>query len=216
MITAAQLRAARGLLDWSRGDLAKAAKVSQETVKNIEHGIFRPQEVTETALIRAFAAHDVQFTEDDGVKKSSNLITTYTGPAEFQKYVDNFYDILAALDSHGTEVPVCAAGVDDRLFKEALGDRVDFHAARMSKLKNLHFRGLVDRREAALFSGYIEYRVLPQMAMTVLFGLYGQYFDLTIHGSGKEFPQVAVIKSPIAVGAYRAQFESMWNLGKPL
>ena len=35
MITAAQLRAARGLLDWTRSDLAKAANVSPETIKNI-------------------------------------------------------------------------------------------------------------------------------------------------------------------------------------
>src|SRR5580704_17675732 len=43
MITAAQLRAARGLLDWTRADLAKAANSSPETVKNIEHGTFKPQ-----------------------------------------------------------------------------------------------------------------------------------------------------------------------------
>src|SRR6202012_3205205 len=54
MITAAQLRAARGLLDWTRADLAKAANISPETVKNIEHGTFKPQENTAEAIVKAF------------------------------------------------------------------------------------------------------------------------------------------------------------------
>jgi hypothetical protein len=33
----AQLRAARGLVDWTRKELASCAAISPETVKNIEH-----------------------------------------------------------------------------------------------------------------------------------------------------------------------------------
>src|SRR5580693_2891148 len=68
MITAAQLRAARGLLDWTRADLAKAANISPETVKNIEHGTFNPQEGTANAIIQAFLIHDVEFIEEEGVR----------------------------------------------------------------------------------------------------------------------------------------------------
>jgi DNA-binding XRE family transcriptional regulator len=214
MITAAQLRAARGLLDWSRSDLSKASKISQETIKNIEHGVFRPQETTEMALIRAFAGQDVQFLDNDGVKKSPSLMTSYEGNSEFRKYVDNFYRSLTFLNKD--DVSVCAFGVDDRLFIEALGDYTNVHAERMSKLKGLHFRSIVSNKAAALFPSYIDYRVIPNMPMTVLFGIYGQYFDLTIYGKGLEFPKVAVIKSGIVVEAYRPQFESMWNVGKPL
>lgn len=215
MITAAQLRAARGLLDWSRGDLAKAAKVSQETIKNIEHGVFRPQDATEEAIIRAFALHDVKFFEDDGVKRSSSLITSYEGTKDFRNYVDNFYNSLSFLEK--TDVSVCAAGVDDRLFVAALGDYVSVHADRMSKLKGLHFRSIVNHRDAALFPAYVDYKIVPNMPMSVLFGVYGQYFDLTIYGKDeKVFPKVVVIKSSIVVDAYRSQFESMWDAGTSL
>src|SRR5271170_5384180 len=74
MITAAQLRAARGLLDWTRADLAKAANISPETVKNIEHGTFRPQEQTAEQIIRAFGAHDVKFTAEEGVRKANKSV----------------------------------------------------------------------------------------------------------------------------------------------
>lgn len=79
MFSAAQLRAARGLLDWTRADLAKAANVSPETVKNIEHGTFRPQESTTDSIIKAFAAYDVEFTESEGVRRRSDIVTVLTG-----------------------------------------------------------------------------------------------------------------------------------------
>ncbi|MDD3289211.1 MAG: helix-turn-helix domain-containing protein, partial [Alphaproteobacteria bacterium] len=67
MFTPAQVRAARALLDWTRGDLAKAAGLSQETIKNVEYSSFHPQEATTNAIINAFLAHDVHFVEDEGV-----------------------------------------------------------------------------------------------------------------------------------------------------
>ncbi|MCR6644920.1 MAG: helix-turn-helix domain-containing protein [Terricaulis sp.] len=38
MITAGQIRAARGLLDWSQQDLAGATKLSVQTIKRMEGG----------------------------------------------------------------------------------------------------------------------------------------------------------------------------------
>ena len=37
-MTPAQCRAARGLLDWTQGDLAKASSVSDVTIRNYERG----------------------------------------------------------------------------------------------------------------------------------------------------------------------------------
>jgi DNA-binding XRE family transcriptional regulator len=214
MLTAAQLRAARGLLDWTRSDLAKAANISPETIKNIEHGTFRPQENTADAILKAFAAHDVQFLENEGVKKAPTLLTSYEGQADFRRYIDDFYAKISALCTSNEPVTVCAAGVDDRLFMNALGDYSKQHAERMAKFKNLKFRSLVSEKEAALFPGYIDYRLVTDMPMTVLFGIYGQYFDLTIHGTGPALPKVVVIKSDIVVNAYKSQFEAMWNTAK--
>lgn len=60
-IEPAQLRAARNLLGWSRGSLSKECKISPETIKNMEHGIFTPKKATLLALIKTFARHGVQF-----------------------------------------------------------------------------------------------------------------------------------------------------------
>lgn len=60
-VTPSQLRAARSMLDWSRGELAKEAKISAETIKNIEHGTFLPKEETLKAIIETFARYGIQF-----------------------------------------------------------------------------------------------------------------------------------------------------------
>src|SRR5947209_8792214 len=93
-LTAAQLRAARGLLDWTRTDLAKAANISPETVKNIEHGTFRPQEQTADAIVKAFAAHDVRFTENEGVQKSRELLKSFVGEKGYLDFLDDIYNTM--------------------------------------------------------------------------------------------------------------------------
>lgn len=61
IISPAQLRAARALLDWSRTELAQACGLSQETIKNIEHGTFCPQDVSRDKILETFSAHGVEF-----------------------------------------------------------------------------------------------------------------------------------------------------------
>src|SRR5882757_9483274 len=92
MITAAQLRAARGLLDWTRADLAKAANISPETVKNIEHGTFKPQENTAEAIVQAFAVHSVKFTDNEGVQILHDTVLKFEGFDGFRKFMDDVYE----------------------------------------------------------------------------------------------------------------------------
>ena len=60
-----QLRAARSMLDWSRTDLAKEAKLSAETIKNIEHGVYTPKEDTLKTLVETFARYGIQFVQHE-------------------------------------------------------------------------------------------------------------------------------------------------------
>lgn len=66
MITVAQCRAARALLDWSREDLAAASKVSLRTIVDFERGARVPRELTLDAIERALAAAGVQFIPENG------------------------------------------------------------------------------------------------------------------------------------------------------
>lgn len=90
-----QLRAARGLLGWSRSELAKEAGMSAETVKNIEHGIYEPKKGTLAALVGTFARRGIQFvhyetlvTSSDGNGTTSSLqALSYAGAVRVTAFV---------------------------------------------------------------------------------------------------------------------------------
>lgn len=70
MLTAGQIRAARGLLDWSQQDLAGETKLSVQTIKRME-GLRGPEGSTEAnveAVRRALESAGVVFLEPKSTK----------------------------------------------------------------------------------------------------------------------------------------------------
>jgi transcriptional regulator with XRE-family HTH domain len=61
MITPAQSRAARGLLDWTQDELATAAGVGLSTVRDFESGRREPIRNNLAAMHRAFEAAGIEF-----------------------------------------------------------------------------------------------------------------------------------------------------------
>jgi ribosome-binding protein aMBF1 (putative translation factor) len=61
-LTAAQCRAARGLIGWSQQQLATASKVAKPTIANFEVGKSTPYERTAKDLVAALEAAGVEFT----------------------------------------------------------------------------------------------------------------------------------------------------------
>jgi transcriptional regulator with XRE-family HTH domain len=66
MITSAQSRAARALINWSRETLAEQSKVALRTVVDFERDAREPRAVTKDAIQRALEAAGVIFIEADG------------------------------------------------------------------------------------------------------------------------------------------------------
>ena len=65
MITAAQIRAARALLDWEQTALAEKSGVSAVTISAIERGSSDPRASTLTKIQRAFEAAGIEFTNGE-------------------------------------------------------------------------------------------------------------------------------------------------------
>ena len=65
LVTSAQIRAARGLLDWTVRDLAERSGVDRNTVSNIETGAYAGAPETLEAIRRALERAGVEFTNGD-------------------------------------------------------------------------------------------------------------------------------------------------------
>lgn len=61
MITPAQIRAARALLNWSQADLAEASGVASQSIKNIERGVTDPRLSTAMTIKTTLEKAGVQF-----------------------------------------------------------------------------------------------------------------------------------------------------------
>ncbi|MCK0197758.1 helix-turn-helix domain-containing protein [Ancylobacter sp. 6x-1] len=61
MITPIQMRAARALIGWTQLEVARAAGVSEMSVKNIERGVTDPRVSTLRAIQQAFEDAGVEF-----------------------------------------------------------------------------------------------------------------------------------------------------------
>ena len=66
MVTPAQCRAARGLLDWTQQELADRAGVGIVTVRQLEAALSEPRRATLEVITRALEAAGVDFIEENG------------------------------------------------------------------------------------------------------------------------------------------------------
>ena len=206
IITAAQLRAARGLLDWTRTDLAKAANISPETVKNIEHGTFRPQEQTADAIVKAFGAYDVVFTEDEGVKKHRDPVKTFRGKEGYKEYLDHIYSTLK--DKGGI---IRQFNVSDKVL--AFGQEYSaLYMEKMSTITHLDARVLVKEGDNNFPASYCSYRWLSKQHWTdIPYYVYGDNVSMASFQDEKSI-EVISICSDFMAQIYLQHFDRLWEL----
>lgn len=204
-ISGPQLRAARGMLDWTREQLAKEAGISQETVKNIEHGIFRPQESTTEAIIRAFSVRNVMFTEDDGVKLSVQPVKIFTGKQGMIDYLNHVYSVVNSgniVTRHFNFEDVNVTEYADKFFQE--------HNKRMLLISKLDAKCLVPYGSQSFPAKYCEYRWLPKEYSSMLpYYVYGDYV-LFFMSQQPDFMVVSIHSDSLAKNL-RDQFANIWD-----
>lgn len=61
LLSPQQCKAARALLDWSQGDLARKSRVSPSTLANFEAGKRIPYDRTLADIVEAFTSEGIEF-----------------------------------------------------------------------------------------------------------------------------------------------------------
>lgn len=100
-ITSAQLRAARGLVDWSRDQLAQASGTTVRTLARLETGETSPRVSTLAAIRTALETAGVEFIPENGggagvrLRKDGAITsptTAQTDPDDAPELTEAFFD----------------------------------------------------------------------------------------------------------------------------
>jgi transcriptional regulator with XRE-family HTH domain len=105
MITPAQCRAARALVNWSQQQLAEAATVGNATIRNFESGNSAPQHSTLDVLRRALEAAGVIFVEENGDGPGVRLKKKPLAVAEITEKIEALDEKIATIAVEGPPSP---------------------------------------------------------------------------------------------------------------
>jgi transcriptional regulator with XRE-family HTH domain len=207
-ISPAQIRAARGLVDWSIEDLAANAGISREALSKIERGHSRPQRGTIDLLASAFIQRGVVFTEDDGVRLRNDMFRVIEGDDAYLRLLD---DVFVTLRGTGSEILFFY--IDNAKSPQAVID---------SDLRLRHdgirFRSLIDEDKPYCLYPLKEYRCVPHMHFhNNPIVVYGDKVGVFIDASSAVGPaRVACHLTHHAsyANAMRRIFEALWSVYK--
>lgn len=111
LFSSSQLRAARGLLNWSRPDLAARTGVSEQTIHRFENDMGEPEVNTQKKIARVLDENGVEFSDNQGVRYKANDIEVFEGRDRFDEFYDFMYEHVKSKGG-----AVCVSGVDESLF----------------------------------------------------------------------------------------------------
>lgn len=203
-ITTAQIRGARGILNWSQSDLAGRTGISSTSIGSIENGQSTPRASTLQTIRKTFEDSGIEFIGLEGVRQRSGDIRTYKGDTGL---IDFYEDIYKTVRNFKGDILV--SNVDERLFVKHLGDFAQTHIQRMKALPDIRYKILVREGDDYMpGADYAEYRGMPsELFSSVPFYVYADKLATIIFESELT---VIVMEYPAIANAYRTQFTDMW------
>ncbi len=207
MISPTQMRAARAMLDLSQGEVAKSLGIAANTLSNIESGQSDAPASRLKEIQDYYESEGVEFTQDDGVKRSSHRIQVYQG---LKGFADFRNDIL--FEARKEPLDVCVSNVDEREFdKWGAGKVNEDYFAEMKNNQPKRFRILVRENDNHLSaSGYATYRWLPDVKFgKISFFIYAQKTAI-LSFADNDF-QAFIISHPQVSAFYRQEFDNLWS-----
>lgn len=212
MPTIEQIRAARALLGWNQHDLADKAGLSQTGIARIENGTNQPNSKTLEKIGTAFDHAGIEFLSDDGVKRQSHKVISYTGYKGFKQFRE---DVLQEVESN-ENADICITNLDERGFDRwGKGEVNDHYRDKMAQIRqqnsNLRFRSLVKEGDSHFSAArHSEYKWLPASE----FGPFPYYIfgDKTAMVMFEEDEIVIfILNHPLITKFHRQQFEKLWT-----
>jgi transcriptional regulator with XRE-family HTH domain len=205
-ISTAQIRGARGLLNWSQGELAERTGLSLTSISQIEAGSTVPRKKNLDIIRGAFENSGIEFIPNHGVRLSSGDVRILSGR---NGYLEFFTDVYNTLDKTGRR-EVLVSNVDERHFVKWHGEAGGDHLDRMRGLSGLRYRILIQEGDDFFpAQDYAEYRWLAKEHFSsVPFYVYGEKLGILLFA---DEPKIILLDFPAITQAYRHQFDGLWQ-----
>jgi transcriptional regulator with XRE-family HTH domain len=204
-ISTAQIRGARGILNWSQADLAERTGISATSIGSIENGQTSPRASTLHSIQKAFEAGGIEFIGRDGMRLKTGEVRVFTGRNGYLEFYEEVYETLSKAPGQ-----VLVSNVDERDFAKWHGDLGEDHLHRMKDLSGVTYRILL--REGDNYfpaSSYAEYKWIPkEQFASVPFYVFGKKLAIMLFDNE---PTIILLDYPAVAEAYRIQFEAMWG-----
>jgi transcriptional regulator with XRE-family HTH domain len=208
MLTARQIRAARGLLGWEAIELSKRTELTPKTIANIEAGRTQAQAGSMERIAQALIEGGVEFTANQGVRLKPNEVDFFEGAERFEAFNDFFYE---QVKTHGGDI--CLSVTDERFFAKYMRDTIG-HYERMQKLYDQgifkSFRILANQSNFATKYNYNTYRWQSEASLgpTAFYTFVDRLALISfVHTTP---PYVVVLRSAPLASAYRIAFDAAW------
>ena len=206
MITGRQMRAARGLLEWSAEELARKAGVTRLTINNIESDSVQPQEKTLANILTAFDKSGIEFLENEGVCIRKQQVRVFAGKAGYRQFLDHVYEVLK--DEGGRVRQFNLSDANNLSFADDYGQA---HLIRMGTIENLDARVLTMEGDTTFQAPYCQYRWLSKDDKALApFYVYGDYLAMPMYESANK-RELLVIRSKLLAERYCEQFDKFWG-----
>ena len=204
-INAAQIRAARALLNWSQEELAERSGIARATIKNIENELTIPRADTVDAIRVTFEENSVEFLPGSGTRIRDDIVTVIQGGGAARRLLDDIYRVLA----HREGEEVLLSGLNEKDAIATVGQEfLDQHLKRLLG-QGIKERILLEEGDSNFVHPLISYRWLPKENFTpATFYVYGEKLALV-----KWAPQekVVIIDNPELSRGYRGLFDFAWS-----
>ena len=204
-ITTAQIRGARGILNWSQADLAERTGISATSIGSIENGQTSPRASTLHSIQKAFESGGIEFIGRDGMRLKTGEVRVFTGRSGYLDFYDEVYATLSK-----SPCTVLVSNVDERDFAKWHGELGSEHLERMQHLDGINYRILLKEGDQYFpASSYAEYRWLPkEQFASVPFYVFGKKLAIMLFDNE---PTIILLDYPAVAEAYRIQFDAAWN-----
>lgn len=213
MITTAQIRGARGVLNWSQGDLSDRTGISATSIGSIENGLTQPRDSTLQLIQKAFEDAGIEFLAMEGIRFRTNYIMNLKGKDGFSDFLDDVYKTAITHGTKQSPTKIYLSNVVHENWVKWMGkDKWDAHTERMTNNKNVMDVRIIVKEGDHNFpaTSYAQYKWFPAELFNDK-AFYAYHDKLAFINFFEDDVQITIIEQPAFADGYRTLFEIAWD-----